>query len=179
MSEPVAFGVRQLRWFQRTFSFDLPVGAFPAVLERLRGTPARLEELIAAIDPRLWTLEPIDGWSIQEHVGHLSDLELLHDGRLDDYDDGAGTLRAADLQNTRTEEARHNDAAMNDLLSRFRHVRTGFVARLEPMDELRVARTALHPRLGRPMRVIDMAVFVAEHDDHHLARIRELARRQA
>ena len=33
---------------------------------------------------------------------------------------------------------------------------------------------AWHPRLDRPMRVIDLAIFAAEHDDHHLARITEL-----
>lgn len=35
-------------------------------------------------------------------------------------------------------------------------------------------RSARHPRLGSPMRVIDLAYFVAEHDDHHMARLREL-----
>jgi hypothetical protein len=44
------------------------------------------------------------------------------------------------------------------------------------MDETAAARTAHHPRLDRPMRVMDLAVFVAEHDDHHLARITELRR---
>lgn len=34
--------------------------------------------------------------------------------------------------------------------------------------------SALHPRLKTPMRVIDLAYFVAEHDDHHLSRVREL-----
>jgi hypothetical protein len=36
------------------------------------------------------------------------------------------------------------------------------------------APLARHPRLGTPMRLIDLAYFVAEHDDHHLARLREL-----
>jgi hypothetical protein len=38
-----------------------------------------------------------------------------------------------------------------------------------------VAAAALHPRLQRRMRVIDMAYFVAEHDDD-LATINELSR---
>ena len=32
----------------------------------------------------------------------------------------------------------------------------------------------LDPRLRTPMRLIDLGFFVAEHDDHHLARITEL-----
>jgi hypothetical protein len=37
-------------------------------------------------------------------------------------------------------------------------------------------RTALHPRLKRPMRLVDLCFFVAEHDDHHLATVTRLAR---
>jgi hypothetical protein len=32
----------------------------------------------------------------------------------------------------------------------------------------------MHPRLKQPMRLVDHLFFVAEHDDHHLALIREL-----
>src|SRR5262249_49893416 len=37
------------RWFDRAFSFDLPVTQAPNVVERLRGTPARLEELCRGV----------------------------------------------------------------------------------------------------------------------------------
>ncbi len=44
-------------------------------------------------------------------------------------------------------------------------------------DKLRwIGRSAHHPRLNRPMRILDLMVFAAEHDDHHLARISELLR---
>ena len=36
------------------------------------------------------------------------------------------------------------------------------------------ARTSLHLRLKQPMRLVDHLYFVAEHDDHHLAKIGEL-----
>ncbi|MFL5731927.1 MAG: hypothetical protein ACJ78Q_01900, partial [Chloroflexia bacterium] len=55
-------------------------------------------------------------------------------------------------------------------------VRMAFVARLEDMDADMVGRLALHPRLQKQMRVIDLAQFVAEHDDHHLAAITRLSR---
>jgi hypothetical protein len=51
-----------------------------------------------------------------------------------------------------------------------------FVARLDSYNEAFVARTALHPRLQQNIRVVDLAFFIAEHDDHHLARISELKR---
>jgi hypothetical protein len=34
----------------------------------------------------------------------------------------------------------------------------------------------VHPRLRQPMRFVDHLYFVAEHDDHHLATISELAK---
>jgi hypothetical protein len=37
-----------------------------------------------------------------------------------------------------------------------------------------LARTAVHPRLRRSMRLIDLAEFIAGHDDYHLAVITEL-----
>ena len=53
------------------------------------------------------------------------------------------------------------------------------MARLDRWDASRLSVTALHPRLNQPMRVVDMAFFTAEHDDHHLARMTELSRPQA
>ncbi len=37
------------------------------------------------------------------------------------------------------------------------------------------ARSAKYPRLDQSMRVIDLALSVAEHDDHHLARVNAIA----
>jgi hypothetical protein len=163
-------------WLEKKFEFQHPIGAFPSVVERVRGTPARLEELVRALPAEVLTTKPRDAWSIQEHVGHLFDLDALHEGRLDDFDAGLDVLRAADMTNRRTHEADHNSAHLDDLFLKFREARMRFVSRLEEMTEEQVARTALHPRLNKPMRVIDLALFVAEHDDHHLAGITQLAR---
>lgn len=163
-------------WLEKKFRFDYPSGAFPAVVERLRGTPARLEELVRALPSSVLTVRIGDGWSIQEHVGHLYDLEELHEGRIDDYAAGLQILRAADMSNRKTNEAVHNDTPIATLLARFREARTRFVQRLEEMDRPAIERTAMHPRLQKPMRVLDFALFTAEHDDHHLASITYVAR---
>jgi hypothetical protein len=68
---------------------------------------------------------------------------------------------------------------VQDLLREFRRAREGLANRLDRWDKSDVSRTAIHPRLKQPMRVIDMVLFVAEHDDHHLTRMTELARRFA
>ena len=43
-------------------------------------------------------------------------------------------------------------------------------------DDTIVTRTAVHPRLERDLRLIDLVEFVADYDDHHLAVIGALTR---
>jgi uncharacterized damage-inducible protein DinB len=167
----------KIRWTDRTFRFDLPEALFPVVVERLRGTPARIEEKVRGLPSGLLTRRDGGEWSIQEHIGHLLDLDELHSGRLDDFLAGAEVLRAADITNRSTWEAGYNDRRLTDLLAAFRRERGTLVARLDAWDPDLLSLTARHPRLQQPMRVIDMALFTAEHDDHHLARMTEMARR--
>lgn len=168
--------VTQAKWFDRKFDFNFPIGAFPCIMERLRGTPARLDELLKSLPGNILTAKLDNTWSIQEHVGHLFDLDELHEGRIDDFLSGAKVLRPADVDNKKTNEANHNGNSIENLLRQFRAGRERFVKRLDLLDEKQIALVAQHPRLKRSMRVADMAFFVAEHDDHHLARITELAK---
>ena len=166
----------RILWFSRKFAFDLEPWAYPNIVERVRGTPARIEERLRGVDVATLTRRDGDHWSIQENAGHLLDLESLWALRLDDFERGAERLSPADLQNRKTHEANHNSAKLADILADFRAVREANVRRLEGYDEKFIARTALHPRLEQPMRVMDLMFFVAEHDDHHLAAITQLLR---
>src|SRR5207245_1690137 len=112
--------------------------------------------------------------SIQENIGHLVDLEPLWLRRAQQLFAGASELVAADLTNRGTHEANHNARRLPDLLADFRTARAQFVQLLTRADDAAAVRSALHPRLHTPMRLIDLALFVAEHDDHHLAAITEL-----
>ncbi len=163
-------------WFERKFALDLPVWMYPNIVERLRGTPARLEELVGKLDREVLTRRDRDEWSIQENVGHLWDLEALWLGRLDDFLNGEEVLRAADLTNQKTYEANHNANTIENILVSFRKERQQFVARLDVLDKADIQRSALHPRLQQPMTVVDHIYFVAEHDDHHLAQVTRLRR---
>ena len=118
----------------------------------------------------------LKAWSIQEHVGHLLDLESLWEQRLDDFDGGATVLYPADLENRKTHEANHNARDLEVLLGELRTARGRVVGRLERMSQAELSRVALHPRLQQPMSVVDLGYFVAEHDDHHLKTITELSR---
>ena len=167
-------------WFGRKFDFTFPVERYPDVCVRLRGAPAHLEELLRGVPRDVLTGKPGDGWSAQEHAGHLADLEPLWMARVDDFlaDDfptGGNTLTAADLNNRKTHEARHNDRELPEILAEFRTLRIRLADRIEGFEPALFARRMLHPRLMQPMRLVDHLYFVAEHDDHHLARIREMA----
>lgn len=174
-------GGDQRVWFERAFGLGLPSDHMPEIVERLRGTPARLEERMREVDPDVLVRRPRDGagaeqWSIQEHVGHLLDLESLWCDRVGDLADEREILTEADLQNRATWEADHNASPVARLLRAFRERRDRLVDRLEALDDAGLARTSLHPRLRQPMSAVDLAFFVAEHDDHHLATITALLR---
>ena len=168
--------VERTEWIKRQFAFGLPLGMYPNVVERVRGTPARLEDLTRSLSREIVTRRDGDKWSIQEQAGHLLDLEPLGMGRLDDFEAGLETLRAADMENHKTHGANHNANTIENILARFRKERMEFVGRLDSYDEASAQRMALHPRLKVRIRVIDLVFFIAEHDDHHLARISDLKR---
>ena len=162
------------RWFDRTFELGLGPDVASAIIERLRTTPARLTSAVSGLTSKTLTLQPEGKWSIQENVGHLSDLEELWEQRLDDYDDRVEVLHAADLENRKTHQAAHNDRAIAEIIAEFSRARHRIVERLVRMTQAELARTALHPRLRQPMSVVDLCFFVAEHDDHHLRTIDDL-----
>ena len=157
-----------MKWFERKFNFDVPVDLFPNVIERLRGAAPRLEEKLLPMPQDIRLHKNGDEWSIQEHAGHLVDLDELHYGRLLDFEAGVKDLRPADLQNKKTYEARWNEREASALCAQFRLEREKFIAKADSFAPEMWGRTGVHPRLKQPMRLIDMCLFVAEHDDHHL-----------
>ena len=161
-------------WFERAFAGDYPVVLLPNLLSRLRGTVARAraegEETPASV-----RTTPFEGkWSAQRNIAHLADVEPLWMARLDDLERGAAVLSAADLTNRRTEERDHDARPLEDVLRELATARARLVERVALWSPAELERTARHPRLNQPMRAIDLLFFVAEHDDHHLARVADL-----
>jgi uncharacterized damage-inducible protein DinB len=161
-------------WFERKFDFSFPAELFPNLCARLRGSPARLEESLRGHSREILIHRPEEKWSAQEHSGHLADLEPLWLARVEDYVTGAAELTIADLKNRKTHEANHNSRPLEQILAEFCSARETLLKRVGSLDASPFARTIPHPRLKTPMRLVDHLFFVAEHDDHHLARIWEL-----
>jgi len=104
----------------------------------------------------------------------LLDLEPLWLARVDDYVAGSSQLTVADLKNRKTDEAHHNAQPLETILDGFRGARGRLLSRVGELDTSLYTRAIPHPRLKTPMRLVEHLYFVAEHDDHHLARIWEL-----
>lgn len=165
----------KLRWIDRAWRFDFPVEIYPDILERLRGTPARIDELVLGLAPNVLTRKDREGaWSILENIGHLTDTEVLPLTRVDQFLAGAMVLTAADMKNVATNNANHNGRAVAELTGDFRRERMRLMEKLDSLTDADFARTSRHPRLDMPMRLVDLCLFTADHDDYHLARMREL-----
>jgi hypothetical protein len=163
-------------WFERKFEFSFPVELYPNLLARLCGTPARLEDVLRGRSRDALTRKPEGKWSAQEQAGHLLDLEALWLSRVDDYVADSAQLTVADLKNRKTDEANHNARPVGQILAEFRIARAELLKRVVEVDPALFSRSLPHPRLKTPMRLVDHLYFVAEHDDHHLARIWELVK---
>lgn len=168
--------IPQTPWFERRFNFDFPVTNFPVIFSRLEGTLFRLSAILATADDD-YSSYNADGWSVKEHVGHLNDLEDLWWRRLQDFLDRKELLSPADLTNTKTHEADHNQKTLEQLMQQFSVERQRTLETIYTFDRGTLGLTSVHPRLQQPMRLIDSLYFMAEHDDHHIAAISALLRK--
>jgi len=165
----------RIKWTERKFEFTFPTGLYPELMERLRGVPPRLEDHLTNLPTAILIMRHDGRWSMQENAGHLVDLERLTQRRIEEYVAGVSVLHAADMSNRQTYEANYNDVNAAEILKAFRDLRTATIKRLDELDDALFGRTALHPRLNVPMRLVDLLFFTAEHDDYHLTRIAELS----
>jgi uncharacterized damage-inducible protein DinB len=166
-----------LPWLDYGWVFDFPAGMFRAILERLRGTPVRLDDALRDVhEPTLVARPAGKKWCAKEHAGHLWTVEALWQTRTEQYLHGAAELTAADMENRASERSAYESRPVESILAGFRAARAETLAMLDPLSLEDAGRIAHHPRLGRPMRLVDLCFFAAEHDDHHLAVVRELVR---
>jgi uncharacterized damage-inducible protein DinB len=163
--------MKQTKWFDRTFDFSFKENIFPTIIERLKQTPLLLKNEIEEISEKQLNFKPNNNWSIKENIGHLTDLEPIWQGRLEDILNNESVFRVADLENKKTNLANHNKKDIDELLKEFVTIRTLTIHQLNLLSEKEIYKYALHPRLKTPMRILDLFFFVAEHDDHHLTKI--------
>src|SRR5258705_5747501 len=123
--------IQQTPWVERKFEFNFPLGLFPVIVERLRGTLPRIENIINNKTEEELTRKIEESWSVKEQIGHLNDLEELWYGRIEDFLSAKQTLRTADMTNTKTHNADHNKKNIKELLQQFSSARNKLIEKEE------------------------------------------------
>ena len=165
------------KWFDRTFDFSFGADQYHPLLVRLENGPGHYARAVASIPEEIVHLKPDGKWSVKEHIGHLLILEPLWLSRLKEISTGAAHMSPADLNNTATDEAFFNDLPLKILTDRFHLARRQTTHFLNGLAPEAFSHSSIHPRLQKPMRIIDLMYFVAEHDDHHLDAIHHIINR--
>ena len=162
-------------WTSHVFNLGIDPGWAANVMTRVQDTGIRLTHYCKNLSSEQLSYKNGNDWSIKEHIGHLIDLEVLHHHRLRQFALLQPELFAADMSNTRTENAKHNQQLLSTLLDEFNSARNNFIEDFRALSDESLNHKAMHPRLKVSMRPVDLLFFVAEHDDHHLATIVKLS----
>jgi uncharacterized damage-inducible protein DinB len=161
-------------WAERKFMFGHPPWMLTDFIERLRGVLPRLDVLVSGLDDELAHRQFDGKWSIAQNIGHLSDVEELWQERLEDLRAGRKTYSPAVGARFQELARRHQDRPLDETLMEFRSRRSHLIGALAGASPELQRAAAFHERLQVSMRLVDCAQFYAEHDDHHLIRIRRL-----
>jgi uncharacterized damage-inducible protein DinB len=161
-------------WAQRKFAFVHPPWMLADFVERLRGAVPRLGALLEGLGEDAAHNQVEGKWSVAQNIGHLSDVEELWQERLEDLRQGRTTYTPAVGARFQELAKRHQERSVEVIVAELESRRSRLVDALSRATPELQEATAFHERLQVPMRLVDCAQFYAEHDDHHLLRIRTI-----
>jgi hypothetical protein len=161
--------MEKLQWFERQFAFGLPVGMLPFYLERLEGTMIRIENKVKGVSEKILSKRLDDKWSVKENIGHLAEVDEIALKRIDEMIMGVSPMSPAVF-----EPRAYHEWEMSKVITYFRENRMRNLRRYKSLLPQELKKSALHPRLKVAMTPVDLALFDAEHDDHHIVRISEI-----
>lgn len=167
--------MKQLKWFERQFTFGLPEGMLPFYLERLSGTLTRMQQKTAGVPDDILSAQLDGKWSIKENIAHLAEVDAIALTRIDEMINGVSPMSPAVIQPSKN----YNVLPITEVLSFFTSNRMKNLERYQMLTASDVQKSSLHPRLNVQMTPVDLAWFDAEHDDHHLVRINEILQTQS
>lgn len=162
------------RWPERRFEFGKPLWMLDDFVERLRGIVPRVNALLDGVDGDVLHRQHEGTWSIAQNVGHLADVEDLWQERLDDLREGREVYTPADPRRFQVAAERHRTRTLPQIVGELAERRRDLALALATAPRDLQKASAFHERLQCHMRLIDCAQFYAEHDDHHLLRVRTL-----
>jgi hypothetical protein len=162
--------MKKVDWFERQFAFGLPHGMLPFYLERLEGTIVRMEKKVAGFPEEILSNKLEGKWSVKENIGHLAQVDEIGLKRIDEMLQGITPMSPAVVPLSKE----YNALPISEVLKLFRTNRTMKLQRYQTLKDENLGKSSFHPRLKVQMNAVDLAVFAAEHDDHHLVRINEI-----
>jgi len=142
----------------------------PFHIERLQGVLPRLKEKILGISDEVLSTCVAGKWSIKQNIGHLSELDIVSGARIQEIIHGTRVMSPAVFE----PKEDYNAQSIATVVRTFEISRTESIARYRNLNFSELEKSSLHPRLNVKMTPVDLALFEAEHDDHHLVRISEI-----
>ncbi len=165
------------KWTDHKFNQGIDTGWTQNILSNLKDTAIRIEHYSKSLSAKELSEKEQGKWSIKEHIGHLIDLEKLWMNRFQQFENGSLELVAADMSNTKTENANHNKTSIDQLLDSFKLERKKLIAQIQNLNMKTQLHEAFHPRLKIMMRPVDLLSFISEHDNHHMVYIQDISGR--
>ena len=161
--------MEKLQWFNRVFSFGAPKGMLPFYLERLQGTIVRVEAKVKGISEEVLSRRLDNKWSVKENIGHLAEVDEIAGKRIGEMIAGISPMSPAVF-----EPRPYHEWPISQVLNYFRKNRIANIDRYSKLTLDEIEKSSEHPRLKVRITPVDLALFDAEHDDHHLVRINEI-----
>lgn len=146
----------------------------PLILERLIGTSARIEDKVKRYSLIAIIKKQNKEWSVAEHIGHLGLLERVWSLRVKEILENKEVMSNYYISDVEFEANKFNEINVADLIAGFRIKRERLCNKIATLSSEELDYISLHPRLNKKMKIVDLAYFIAEHDDYHLAKITQL-----
>jgi len=166
---------RPIIWAHRPFHFPEDVSEMPSQMLHLKTFPSHLALTLREISKDKLTTRQDGKWSIQEHLGHLIDLEDLPTLRVKEILQGKDTLTPADMSNKNTWDKNYNEKNLYGLCESFIERRNKLVKLLAGFSDSQLLKWTYHERLHRNMSILDLTYFQCQHDHYHHEMIMHLA----
>ncbi|MEQ8363954.1 MAG: DinB family protein [Cyclobacteriaceae bacterium] len=158
------------KWFEREFEFGLKPGMLPFFIERLSFTALRVEQKVRGIGDKMLSVKLDGKWSIKQNIGHLAEVDEIAMKRIHEMLSGTPILSPAVFEPKQD----YNLQPVGEVIAYFDSNRKKNIALYDSLSDIDLTKSSQHPRLKVMMNPVDLALFDADHDDHHLVGINEI-----
>ncbi len=158
---------RPTLWAEMQFDWPTDISEKDTLLHHLATFPSQCSITLESIPHEKLNVRHDGKWSIQEHLGHLLDMDDLPSKRIIEILADKSVMTAADMDNRHTWDQNYNDHNIYEICERFIGRRRILVDLFKSVPEEKWLASANHERLNRQMSILDLAYFQGQHDHYH------------